>query len=188
MFPSWKFHGATELSPLRRRGGSESQRAQSANAEEAGDLGELPAGGGRGPRAGGAGGPLAGGTDRNRAHPAAPEPPAALCQPVGSGEGAGLPVPGTRWVWMTHATRTYRWHQTSRSEIKDAQMCEATKTLQDIWLEFFGRFRITLILFCKSDGDKCLIQQYLPKSTGELLVYFESHCSSWFYLEGRINC
>lgn len=89
-----------EKSPLSavtscRCGDSESERAQSADAEEAGDLGELPAGGGGGPRAGGAGRPVAGGTYRHRAHPAAPEPPAALCQPVGSSEGAGLPVPGT---------------------------------------------------------------------------------------------
>ena len=73
----------------------ESQCAQSAHAEEAGDPGELPAGGGGGPGAGGAGGPVAGGTDRDRAHPAAPEPPAALGQPLGGGAGAGVSVPGT---------------------------------------------------------------------------------------------
>lgn len=81
-----------------RRGDTESECPQSANAEEASDLGELPAGGGGGPCPGGAGRPLAGGTNRNRAHSAAPEPPAALCQPLGSGEGAGMPVPGTWWV------------------------------------------------------------------------------------------
>lgn len=91
---------ALNLRPVasRRCGDSESERAQSADAEEAGDLGELPAGGGGGPGAGGAGRPLAGGTNRNRAHPAAPEPPAALCQPMGGCEGAGLPVPGAWWV------------------------------------------------------------------------------------------
>lgn len=89
-----------------RCGYSESERAQSAHAEEAGDPGELPAGGGGGPGASGAGRPVAGGTNRHRADPAAPEPPAALCQPVGCGEGTGLPVPGTWWVFTSHSTHT----------------------------------------------------------------------------------
>lgn len=75
-----------------------SECAQSAHAEEAGDPGELPAGGRRGPRAGGAGLPVSGRTNGNWAHPAASEPPAALCQPLGSGESPRLPVSRTRWV------------------------------------------------------------------------------------------
>lgn len=88
----------TRAVTLCRCGQPVSERTQPADAEEAGDAGELPAGGGGGPRAGGAGRSLAGGAHRDRAHPAAPEPPAALCQPVGSSEGTGLPVPGTWWV------------------------------------------------------------------------------------------
>lgn len=84
--------------PYYRCGEPESERAQSAHAKEAGDLGELSAGGGGGPRAGGSSMPLSGGADSNRAHSAAPEPPAAVCQPVGSSEGAWLPVSGTWWV------------------------------------------------------------------------------------------
>lgn len=81
-----------------RGGEPESQCAQSSHAEEAGDLGELSAGGGGGPCTGSEGRPVSGRTDCDGAHPAAPEPPAALSQPVGSGEGAGMPVPGTRLV------------------------------------------------------------------------------------------
>lgn len=80
------------LIPPGRCGEPESERAQSAHAEEAGDPGELPAGGGGGTSAGGPCSSLPRGADGNRAHPAAPEPPAAFCQPLGGGAGAGLPV------------------------------------------------------------------------------------------------
>lgn len=79
-----------------RRGVCECERAQSAHAEEACDVGELPAGGGGGTCEGAAGGSLSGRTHHHRAHPAAPEPTAALRQPVGRRPGARVSVP---WTW-----------------------------------------------------------------------------------------
>lgn len=72
--------------------------SQSANAEEAGDSGELSAGGGGGPCAGVAGLQVSGWTNCHWAHPAAPEPTAALCKSVGCSEGTRVPVPWTWWV------------------------------------------------------------------------------------------
>lgn len=66
------------------------------DAEEAGDAGALPARGRGGPDPGHAGRALSGGTHGHGAHPAAPEPSAALFQSLGGGAGQRLPVPRAR--------------------------------------------------------------------------------------------
>lgn len=80
---------------LLRCGQPEPECAEPSHATEAGDAGELPAGGRGRPGESHAGSPLPRGEDRDRTDPAAPESSAVVSQPLGCSAGTRVPVSRT---------------------------------------------------------------------------------------------